>query len=605
MRGDRRAAARAAGRRRRIALDDRRRASRTSASRSGADAPLQGRTMPARGHPRGDCVDARASCTVLRGADGAGHGPVADRRAPARSSLRRSSTTARRAASLGVRSAARRRVRRERHRDGASARAVGGDRAAERGRSSSGSPRASASTASCTRRPPTRRSSPTSTGRFSTRTRPRPHSSGTRSTSCAAMNIARRSSIRRRACRAPPLQLGAERAARASLRAAVPRARTAPRSTSSIRAACSTTGASTPRCATSPSGSGTRSACARASAGCTRSSQTQQEISALELDPRGSHRSASWSARSGSRAPTAPPVQWFEGSDSVFRARVRASPHSSVGLRLDRARASPALAALHRRGRLLGRHARPTRASTRTRCSMLGARSLICAPLYRDGRVEGVLVGHAAEPDAFDELAVETTRLMAEFVSTVMRNAAELETPKRARRRAAHAGPGRRAHADRRCGSGRPTRRRRSGSSTRTPRARARDRARRRRDRRPDAGRGAARPPGRARRAIFAQVRATASGRRRRRDRVRRRAHRARASSRSRRFRSPAAGSRSRSRTSPRRSRARARAAGERGAFPRRVPLRVGRHGADRARRKLRAGERAPRRRCSATRSTS
>jgi PAS domain S-box-containing protein len=32
------------------------------------------------------------------------------------------------------------------------------------------------------------------------------------------------------------------------------------------------------------------------------------------------------------------------------------------------------------------------------------------------------------EPNAFDELAVETTRLMAEFVSTVMRNSAELET---------------------------------------------------------------------------------------------------------------------------------------------------------------------------------
>ena len=34
----------------------------------------------------------------------------------------------------------------------------------------------------------------------------------------------------------------------------------------------------------------------------------------------------------------------------------------------------------------------------------------------------------AREPDAFDELGIETTRLMAEFVSTVMRNAVELET---------------------------------------------------------------------------------------------------------------------------------------------------------------------------------
>ena len=59
---------------------------------------------------------------------------------------------------------------------------------------------------------------------------------------------------------------------------------------------------------------------------------------------------------------------------------------------------------------------------------MLGARSLICAPLYRDGDVEGVLSILGRRPEAFDELAVETTRLMAEFVSTVMRNSAELET---------------------------------------------------------------------------------------------------------------------------------------------------------------------------------
>src|SRR5205823_4528689 len=61
-------------------------------------------------------------------------------------------------------------------------------------------------------------------------------------------------------------------------------------------------------------------------------------------------------------------------------------------------------------------------------CKKLQARSLICAPLYRDGRVEGVLSVMGTEVDSFDELAVETTRLMAEFVSTVIRNANELET---------------------------------------------------------------------------------------------------------------------------------------------------------------------------------
>jgi PAS domain S-box-containing protein len=53
---------------------------------------------------------------------------------------------------------------------------------------------------------------------------------------------------------------------------------------------------------------------------------------------------------------------------------------------------------------------------------------VICAPLYREGRVQGMLAVMGREPYKFDELAVETTRLMAEFVSTVIRNANELET---------------------------------------------------------------------------------------------------------------------------------------------------------------------------------
>src|SRR5712672_3456023 len=63
-------------------------------------------------------------------------------------------------------------------------------------------------------------------------------------------------------------------------------------------------------------------------------------------------------------------------------------------------------------------------------CRKLQARSLICAPLYRESQIEGVLSVMGTEPEAFDELAVETTRLMAEFVSTVIRNANELETRK-------------------------------------------------------------------------------------------------------------------------------------------------------------------------------
>jgi PAS domain S-box-containing protein len=58
----------------------------------------------------------------------------------------------------------------------------------------------------------------------------------------------------------------------------------------------------------------------------------------------------------------------------------------------------------------------------------LGARSLICAPLRIDDENVGVLSLLAAAPNAFDELAVETTRAMAEFIGTVFRNAAELAT---------------------------------------------------------------------------------------------------------------------------------------------------------------------------------
>jgi signal transduction histidine kinase/ActR/RegA family two-component response regulator len=60
-------------------------------------------------------------------------------------------------------------------------------------------------------------------------------------------------------------------------------------------------------------------------------------------------------------------------------------------------------------------------------CRRTGARSIICAPLYRDGEAVGALAVLARTAQAFDELAVETTRLMAEFVSAVLRNTAELE----------------------------------------------------------------------------------------------------------------------------------------------------------------------------------
>ena len=156
--------------------------------------------------------------------------------------------------------------------------------------------------------------------------------------------------------------------------------------------------------------------------------QTQQEISKLELDPdavtsaiveRAQHLAGGDGAA----------VQWFDGTDSVFHhASGTAAAH--IGLRLDRGTSLAGIAAAE--GDAL--HAPDTSTDPRVdaeACRRLQARSLICAPLYRDSRVEGVLSVMAKEPNAFDELAVETTRLMAEFVSTVIRNANELETRRR------------------------------------------------------------------------------------------------------------------------------------------------------------------------------
>ena len=61
-------------------------------------------------------------------------------------------------------------------------------------------------------------------------------------------------------------------------------------------------------------------------------------------------------------------------------------------------------------------------------CKVVGIRSLIAAPLYRDGRVDGILAVMSGTPNAFDELSVETTRVMAQFVSTVFQNSHVLET---------------------------------------------------------------------------------------------------------------------------------------------------------------------------------
>jgi PAS domain S-box-containing protein len=133
--------------------------------------------------------------------------------------------------------------------------------------------------------------------------------------------------------------------------------------------------------------------------------ETQHEISMLELDPESMSASIAERAQRLADADGAA-VLWFEDEDSICRIGQQVKTGETVYI-----------------------------ADTTIDSRFDGdardgatARSLICAPLYRDGEVAGVLSIYGSLPDAFDDLAVETTRLMAEFVSTVFRNAAELET---------------------------------------------------------------------------------------------------------------------------------------------------------------------------------
>ena len=152
--------------------------------------------------------------------------------------------------------------------------------------------------------------------------------------------------------------------------------------------------------------------------------QTQQEISALELDPDAITATIVARAQRLAGADGAA-VQWFEGGDSVLHhGSGIAARH--IGLRISRDASLASLVAVT--GEPV--YARDTWADPRVdrrATEQLGARSLICAPLHREGQVVGVLAILGGRPDAFDELAVETTRLMAEFVSSVLRNSNELE----------------------------------------------------------------------------------------------------------------------------------------------------------------------------------
>ena len=152
--------------------------------------------------------------------------------------------------------------------------------------------------------------------------------------------------------------------------------------------------------------------------------QTQQEISGLELDRDAVTSTIVLRAQRLCGGDGAA-VQWFDGHDSVFH-HCSGIAAGHVGLRLDRSASLAGAAALTGEAVYSSDTDSDPRVDSEA-CARLGARSLICAPLHREGRVAGVLAVMAREPHAFDELAIETARLMGEFVSAVMRNTTELE----------------------------------------------------------------------------------------------------------------------------------------------------------------------------------
>jgi two-component system, cell cycle sensor histidine kinase and response regulator CckA len=151
--------------------------------------------------------------------------------------------------------------------------------------------------------------------------------------------------------------------------------------------------------------------------------QTQQQIAALELDPDALTSTIVLRAQRLCGGDGAA-VQWFEGHESVYhQGSGMAAGH--IGLRLDRSASLAGLTALNDEAVYSSDTSIDPRADADV-CARLGIRSLICAPLHRDGGVVGVLSILGREPHAFDELAVETARLMAEFIGAVMRNTNEL-----------------------------------------------------------------------------------------------------------------------------------------------------------------------------------
>jgi len=151
--------------------------------------------------------------------------------------------------------------------------------------------------------------------------------------------------------------------------------------------------------------------------------QTQQQISALELDHEALTTTIVLRAQRLCGGDGAA-VQWFDGHESVYH-HCSGIAAGHVGLRLDRSASLAGVAGMSGEAVYAADTATDPRTDANV-CARLGIGSLICAPLHRDGKVVGILSILGSEPHAFDELALETARLMAEFIGAVMRNTTEL-----------------------------------------------------------------------------------------------------------------------------------------------------------------------------------
>jgi PAS domain S-box-containing protein len=156
--------------------------------------------------------------------------------------------------------------------------------------------------------------------------------------------------------------------------------------------------------------------------------QAQQEISALTLEEDAVTATLVERAQRLAGADGAG-VMWIEGDDLVLR-HASGTAAGDVGLRLPLTGSLGGTAALSGEPFYAADTANDPRVHYAS-CAKLGAESLMYAPLHREGEVAGVLILIAGRKNAFDQLGIETTRLMAQFVSAVIRNASELETRRR------------------------------------------------------------------------------------------------------------------------------------------------------------------------------